>query len=201
MKFKYRYLLIIITIALCNVNGAKSQHINPLPQDQHGKITFSEVVSVEHTSQELLYHHALGFVQRIVDNSKNLKKKSIVKDEPQEVYIPLAFTVYQEFPLRSPHGVIKYDFKISLKDGRYRYLATNFVFHYLKRNRYGKFMEVSGQSKPLEDPFFKGNQKLWDQHQQKVLEKIEKLTTTLKSMMMIPEAGPQQEVVKVNDNW
>ena len=64
-----------------------------------------------------------------------------------------------------------------------------------------KFVEVNGKSKPLEVPFFKGHQKLWDQHKIKVSEKVTGLAETLKAVMLIPDGGPKKEIVKVNSDW
>ena len=48
----------------------------------------------------------------------------------------------------------------------------------------------------------KGNQKLWEQHKGKIwIIKLTGLTETLKTAMAVPEAGPEKEIVKVNDDW
>ena len=88
-----------------------------------------------------------------------------------------------------------------MKDGRYRYVASDFVFYYLERNRYGRFVEVNGKSKQLEEPVFKGNQKLWEKHKQGTRDKVELLTETLRAEMYLPPEGPKEEIVKVEDDW
>ncbi len=173
-----------------------------LPTDQMGKITYSQVVNAPDYSQELLFANAQGYMHALIKNAKNLKKKNLKIDtENYEVHLPLHFTVYNEFPVKSPHGRIHYTLTITAKDGRYRYLATDFVFRYLKRNRYGKFEEQSGKSKPMEAPFMKGNQKLWEQHKVSLDAKLLSLAATLQTAMAVPEAGPKKEIVKVNDDW
>ena len=173
-----------------------------LPTDQNGKITYSQVVAAPDYNQDLLFANAQGFMNSLIKNSKNIKKKNLQVDVEQfEVRLPLHFTVYNEFPVKSPHGRIHYTLTISSKEARYRYLATDFKFRYLKRNRYGKFEEVAGKSKALEAPFMKGNQKLWEQHKQNLDIKLTGLTETLKTAMAVPEAGPEKEIVKVNDDW
>ena len=119
----------------------------------------------------------------------------------KELYLPLQFTVYYQLSVKSPHGVIKYNLRVATKDGRYRVIATDFVFHYLKRNRYGKFVEVKGKSKPLEDPFFKGQQKLWERHKLLVAEKINTLAATIKDAMLMPPTASEKEIVKVDSDW
>ena len=180
---------------------AVAQTTKPLPTNELGQLTYSEIVPVENASKELLFTNALNYLESLVDNHKNLKKGPYVSEDSTELYLPLAYTVYKDFPVHSPHGKIKYQFKVSVKEGRYRYVADSFVFYYLERNRYGKFVEVKGKSKSLEEPFYKGNQKLWEKHKQGTREKVELLVETLRAEMMIPPDGPKEEIVKVEDDW
>ena len=194
------HCLLIITFLIATA-PIYAQSVTNLPQDESGKITFAEVVQVEGATSQELYQNALSYLTSLIKDSRNLKKNSLETVENQELYLPLQFTLYHEFPIKSPHGVIKYHLNVSIKEGRYRYLATNFVFHYLKRNRYGKFAEVAGKSKALEDPFFKGNQKLWDQHKTTVADKLNGLAETLKAAMLMTDTAPEKEIVKVNSDW
>ena len=178
-----------------------AQSLQPLPLNELGRITYSEVVQVKEAGIEILLANAFSYLHSLVDHRKNLKNGPYINEDSTEIYLPLVYTVYRDFPVHSPHGVIKYQFTVSVKDGRYRYLATNFVFHYLKRNRYGKFVEVKGKSKPLEEPFFKGSQKLWDHHKQQTGHKISILAERLHAEMFLPPEGPKEEIVKVNEDW
>ena len=172
-----------------------------LPKNEYGQITFSKVVMVDNTSKETLFQNALNYLQVVVDDHSNLKFDPSISEDQTEITLPLAYTVYNDFPVHSPHGIIKYQFTVSVKDSRYRYVATGFTFHYLKRNRYGKFVEVNGKSKPLEDPFFKGKQKLWEQYKEQVPEKISQFARELEvQMMMLPQVSEEEKIVKVNDD-
>jgi len=185
-------------------NPAISQMNQSLPVDENGFITFSEVITVEGATVEVLFNNALGYMEYLVDNHKNLKKGPYANEDSTEVYIPLVFTVYKDFPVQSPDVLITYNLTDSVKEGRYRYVANNFVYHYLKRNRYVKFVEVKGKSKPLEDPVFSGNQKLWDKHKEQTAEKIASVTEMLQAEMMFVPKEPKEEIVKVvevEDNW
>jgi len=177
------------------------QSVQPLTVNDQGQITYSQVVKVEEVGKELLFSNTYAFLESLVDEHKRLKKGPYVNEDSTEIYLPLAYTVYKDFPVHSPHGVIKYQFKVSIKEGRYRYIATNFVFHYLERNRYGKFVEVKGKSKPLETQYFKGSQKLWDQHKLKTAEKVNTLAENLQAEIYWRPEGPKQEIVKVNESW
>ena len=140
-----------------------------LPVNEFGQITFTEVIQTEGVSKDVLFTNALNSLQALVDDHKILKKGPYVNEDSTEVYLPLAFTVYRDFPVHSPHGLIKYNLTVTVKEGRYRYVATNFVFHYLERNRYGRFVEVKGKSKSMEDPVIKGSQKLWRKRMETVI--------------------------------
>ncbi len=191
-------LSLSLAIAYLGVIGQTNQ---PPPKNELGVITYSEVVQVEETSKELLLTNAFNYLRSLIDNHKKLKSGPYINEDSTEINLPLAYTVYRDFPVHSPHGVIKYQFPVSVKDGRYRYVATNFVFHYLKRNRYGKFAEVKGKSKPLEELFYKGSQKLWDQHKQQTGDKISILAESLHAEMFLPPEGPKEEIVKVDEDW
>jgi len=191
-------LSLSLTIVYLAVVGQTNQ---PLPLNELGQITYSEVVQVEEAGKELLLANTFNYLLSLVDNHKKLKKGPYINEDSTEVYLPLTYTVYRDFPVHSPHGLIKYEFTVEVKDGRYRYMATNFVFHYLERNRYGRFVEVKGKSKPLEEPFYKGSQKLWDRHKQQTGEKIRTLAERLHADMFLPLEGPKEEIVKINEDW
>lgn len=178
-----------------------AQTVIPLPTDELGKITYQQVVEIEDASKELLFTNAYNYLESVVKNHKNLKIDPQSNEDSTEVYLPLEYTVYSDFPIHSPHGTISYLFKVSVKDGKYRYTASNFIFNYLKRNRYGRFVKVKGKFKPLEEPYFKGNQKLWEKHKQGTREKVEILAETLLAEMYLPPEGPKEEIVKIEDDW
>lgn len=180
---------------------AFSQIAKPLPLDENGSITFSQVRTVPGACKQLLFANALSYVQSLYDDNKESKRLLVINTDSSELRLPVLFQVYHEFPIKSPHGLVKYQLTISLKEGRYRYVTSNFTFHYLKRNRYGKFVEVKGKSKAMESPLFKGNQKLWEDHKQQLHEKIESLAQTLDAYMNIPESTPEREIVKINSDW
>jgi hypothetical protein len=174
-----------------------------LPADEHGLITCAEVLQVEGPSKTDLFNNAFNYLQSLVDNHKNLKKGPFVNNDSTEITLPLAFTVYRDFPIHSPDGLIKYNLIVSIKDGRYRYLASGFTYHYLERNRYGRFVEVKGKSKALEEPFYKGSQKLWEEHKQQTAEKVTEVVGALKAEMQFVPSEPQEKIVKVkvNEDW
>ena len=195
---------IILTVLMLAILSAFSQLSNSsLPVSEYGLITFTEVVNVEGVSKETLFTNAYNHLQSLVDDHKKLKQGPYINEDSTEVNLPLVFTVYRDFPIHSPHGLIKYNLSISVKDGRYRYLATNFVFHYLERNRYGKFVEVKGKSKYLEDPVYKGSLKLWEAHKQSAAEKVAQVTEMLRADMLLAPEEPTEEIVKVkvNEDW
>jgi len=198
-----KHLTLSLTLVLTTCLFAFGQYQQQLPTNEYGLITFSEVIPVEGASKSDLLTNATNYMQTLVDDHKKLKKGPYVSEDNSEVMLPLAFTVYRDFPIHSPHGLIKYNLTVSAKEGRYRYVATNFTFHYLERNRYGRFVEVKGKSKVLEDPVFKGSQKLWEQHKQQTAEKMAEVTERLKAEMLFAPSEPEEKIVKVkvNEDW
>jgi hypothetical protein len=188
---------------LTSLSAFSQLNHSSLPVSEYGLITFTEVVNVDGVSKETLFTNAYNHLQSLVDNHKKLNKGPFINEDSTEVNLPLAFTVYRDFPIHSPHGLIKYNLSVSVKGGRYRYVATNFVFHYLERNRYGKFVEVKGKSKYLEDPLYKGSQKLWEAHKQSAAEKVAQVTEMLRADMLLAPEEPTEEIVKVkvNEDW
>ncbi len=73
---------------------------------------------------------------------------------------------------------------MQVKDFKYRYQFTNFVFYPYNRDRYGKFKINKWKSKPLEDPLYPGDQKKWDKHKASTNEKVNELIADLAISML-----------------
>ncbi len=197
---KHSAKLIFFLLGFMGAWSGYAQMSASLPVDDSGKITFSEVISLDSTSKEGLFQRASSFFRNLAANSRGTKTKDIVT-EGSQISLPLSFKVYHEFPVKSPHGIIKYNLRIEVRQGRYRYIATDFVFHYLKRNRYGKFVEVKGKSKPLETHSFKGQQNLWEAHKTRLNEEIASLVADLKQSMRWAPIQKKPDVVRIDDQW
>ncbi|MCK5372487.1 MAG: hypothetical protein KAQ62_28185, partial [Cyclobacteriaceae bacterium] len=89
---------------------------------------------------------------------------------------------------------------LEIKDGKYRYTITNFIFNEYQRNRYGKYEPVKGKFIPLEMEVSSINKKEWEKHKQVVFEKSLELIQNLYSEMIYAEEKKNKKVKK-DDNW
>lgn len=99
------------------------------------------------------------------------------------------------------HGRITYEVNVEIKEHKYRYTFTNFVFEYYKQNRQYKY-EPTGRLKPLEDPKYPGRQPVWNKHKiginNLVLQHIATLKNDMSQMSLIVE---EKKVVKKKIEW
>jgi len=146
-----------------------------LPLGNNGKITFHGVVETPGLPQETLHQNALGFLAEIkVVNQK--KKEDYLTEEDEKVTSIGGFLVYN---YKSPDGEIRYTITIEVKDNKYRYTITDFVFYPYTRNRYGRFEREKWQFKSLDEPVHKSNQKSWEKHKAKTGDKMERLISSM----------------------
>ena len=161
--------------------------------DESGKIVFMEVVNTK-LGYDTLFQNLdnLGF-----DMDRNDDKGIVVKTFKKAA----SFMLYNKRISKVPHGRLSYTLLIEVKDNRYRYLITDFVFHEYERNRYGRFEEKRNSEKAIE-PLLKNPDKKWENHSQTILEKMESEITKLKEdLETIPVGEKQKKKVEFNDDW
>ncbi len=170
-----------------------------LPKDETGKITFYEVVKLDSVKKELLLNNAFQYLAGLhlpELNATSKKKKNYKKINKKIAGLPIeidsavgkvqsryAFKVYKGQYAKHADGEISYDITLEVKEGRYRYIFTNFIFQPYALNRYGKYTAVSGIYKPLEGSAYEGN-KDWNKHKLTTVEKISGLIGSLKLKML-----------------
>jgi len=190
---------ILVTTILGFINFfTNSETLFPL--DQHGKYTFSEVVEVPGMTRNELFTNGEEFVKKI--KVLNTNKKYFSKDKENFILTNKgSFYVYRFGSLKKAiDGAVEYEIKLELKDGKYRYTITNFVFNEYRRNRYGKFEPVNGKFYPLEMEMTSLNQKEWEKHREVVFEKTWDLIHNLYGEMIFIEAK-KSKVSPKEDVW
>ncbi|WP_020526533.1 DUF4468 domain-containing protein [Flexithrix dorotheae] len=186
---------ILAFISCLNLNAQQAG----LPLSETGKITFYEVVEVDSVKKEVLLNNAFQYLAGLhlpELNATHKKKKNPKKIDKKIAGLPIeldsavgkvqsryAFKVYKGEYAKHADGEISYNLTIEVKEGRYRYIFTNFIFQPYSLNRYGKYTAVSGIYKPLEGPPYEGN-KNWNKHKLATEEKINGLITSLKLKML-----------------
>ncbi len=170
-----------------------------LPRDETGHIVFYEVVEADSFTKEDLLGNAQNFIKEVLDKKKGKTSKS---DSLTTLFVKGAnFEVLKKMITNRADGIIHYNFKLEAKDGKYRYFFSDFTFQPLERNRYGKFVPVSGKYKPLEEDY-KGHQKDWEHHKETVAITIQSQIEELKRMMQYrPENITRKEEKKPEAKW
>ncbi len=145
-----------------------------LPKDETGKITYLDVVRMDSLSADTLFRRIKQWVKFTYP-----KSNTGIDSISRRVVTRGRFLVYTNpGVLKEIHGAIRYDLAIELKENRYRYSFTNFVFEYYKQDRNYKYV-ATGKDKPLEDEKFPSWQAAWEKHKNttdaQIKEKIEDL--------------------------
>ena len=179
-------------IALILFHHYSFSQIDNLPRGENGLISFEEVNELKHLKKEALFDNAQRFLSGIkeVDQKKKINNLVVV-DSIMKAGTKGSFLVYN---IKSPAGEIKYDVNVQVKDNKYRYQFTNFVFYPYGRDRYGKFKINKWKSKPLEDLFYSGDQIKWDKHKTSTNNKVNKLIANLAiSMLELPHTEKKKK--------
>lgn len=171
------------------------------PVDEYGKYTFYEVVEMPGMRQDDLFKNGESFLKKV----KVLKaRKKYLKFNREDFTITNkgSFYVYQYGAInKAIAGAVEYDISLEVKDGKYRYTITNFIFNEFQRNRYGKYEPVNGKNTPLEMEVSGMNKKGWEKHRQVVYDKSQELIQNLQSEMIYSEESKKTKKVKKDENW
>jgi hypothetical protein len=195
-----RFILIILFLLL-NCSNAKSQG---LPFNAAGKIEMGEIIQLDSINNKtILYHNAIQWTEGFP--SDETKITSIKNDVlAGKISCSFQFPVYTQASvgvLKKINGTITYDCVIEVKDYKYRYSFTNFIYHYYKQDRTYKYVDA-GKTKKLEDFKASGWQKLWNKHRMTTATKIEKDINSLKeTMQTITPAPVKEEPKKKEVKW
>lgn len=142
------FLLISFTAA------AQTEKSEEMPKDENGKFIHYEVVEKSAVTADSLKYRALAF----------LKKKKLTNiGQKEDQVLANGKTVINKtaFVLTHPSGEVRYDFTFELKEGKYRFWLTDFVFIPYKRDRYGNFVASTTIGTPLENDPGKLNAGEW----------------------------------------
>jgi hypothetical protein len=95
-------------------------------------------------------------------------------------------------------GSITYHFQLEVKEGKYRYAFSDFVFHYFAPDRNLKVVDT-GKTKPLEDKSAAGWQRLWSQHKSDIYRSVQQQCESLnKAMLHKPAVAVEKEKQKID---
>lgn len=175
--------ILLITGLNMILSWSYAQSILPV---ENNKIVFYEVTSTDSIPKELLHQNAYNWLvaqkfTSIVDSlTAEGHKLSAVSEYP--VYATGYLTKRQ-------NGSISYKIQIEVKENKYRYRFTDFVFHYYHENRNYQVVPT-GKVKPLEDTNASGWQKTWEFNKKTTYVLVNSLISDLKKAIVY---NPTQE--------
>ena len=179
-------IFIFITITLLSFKTTFAQ--NNLPKDSNGKITYTDIIIDSGASAQQLYVQAKNWINKHhKSTSKSIEFDSVAGKLTAKGY----YLVYSKGVVsKQVHGAIRYNVLIEVKDNKYRYSFSDFVFEYYQQNRNYQYVPT-GKEKPLEEEKFAGFQKSWDNHKLDNDKLIKSQISSLKSAMKrIEEVKP-----------
>ena len=166
VKLNFVSMALIVTIHL-NSYGQPSSL-----EAETEKVEFSDVVLADSLAKQLLYQNAMKWIGLLKYNEEKFELK--LKDSIDgKLYGQSTFFVYSQTGiLKKISGTITYQLSIEVKDKKYRYQFSDYVFAYYKQDRYYN-MVPTGKTKSLQELNASGWQKLWTSHRSYTMNKMQ----------------------------
>lgn len=141
------------TLSFAQTNPKDEQ----MPLDERGKYIHYEVVEAKQIPADSLRSRAAAFLK--------MKKLSAVKITAGQVSANGKFLISKTaFVLTRPSGEATYNFVFEIKEGKYRFWLSDFVFIPYKRDRYANFVPSTNKGTPLENDPGKLSGTEWDSY-------------------------------------
>ncbi|HNX44470.1 MAG TPA: DUF4468 domain-containing protein [Bacteroidales bacterium] len=171
-KISLAFFAILITVT--SVVSAQ-EAIPNLPVDPDTKlITYKEVVN-QTGSKRALFDRAVEWLPKQYVNPVDATK--VRNPETGIIEIRHRFDVtYEEKGIQKSAYSIDYTMRLEFKDGRYRYIISNFLMHDVSRAPVERWMNKSDKSYTP----------VWDQYLIQLDQEVKKLIESLKQGMMPP---------------
>ena len=193
MSRKYLVCVLLILFSL-GWGSIKSQS---LMVDESGRFQMVEVVPSDGFTKEALYRNSLGWIKTLKGMDKTISYLS-VDSVLCKISGQYEFLVYMQGGiLKKKAGAISCVISLEMKDNKYRYAFTDFLYHYLVQDRNYEMIK-NGKTKPLEDTEAPGWQKLWNNHRKTAAREVKKRSEELKEVMIavpnLVKENPKPEI-------
>ncbi|SDE25956.1 protein of unknown function [Mucilaginibacter pineti] len=186
-----------LIIALTCILFAKtvSAQTDSLAFDENNKYIYYQTVEQAGLNKDTLYTRALYFIKKSVTGNKLKLSKA------DEVLGTLtgkgSFMITKKtLVLAGVGGEIDYSLRIEVKDAKYRYWFTDFVFIPYQRDRYGMDVPTPGVYIPLENAKRKIDAKDVAAYLDKILQNSRQVGSVLKSYMLKISSMPKPKADK-----
>jgi hypothetical protein len=175
--------LLIFGIAVYFSNLMAQTETSALPIDDVTKlITYQEVVQ-EEGDKESFFNRAIGWINEYYPNPVDVTKTRDPQTGKIEGLHRFKIKNTDAEGLVTDAGVVQYEFTLEFKEGRYRYIMTNFVFKQNSRIPVEKWMNKN-------DPQYNMN---WDSYLQQTDEFAKSWIESLKVGMKPKPAAKDDE--------
>jgi len=167
----------------------------PLPFDERGKLIYYEVIADTKTPKDSLVSRAKAFFESDV---KKYKISSIKGDSLLQATGKMMISK-SALGMARPMGAVDYNFYVEVKEGKYRFWLTDFVFVPYMRDRYGNFVPTTTIGTPLEREQGKLREAEWLGYQKITAREAktlaEQFKTALTTMIYAPEAPKPKNTI------
>ncbi|MDB5090684.1 MAG: hypothetical protein JWR09_4678 [Mucilaginibacter sp.] len=174
---------LIAVLAFVLFTGAAFAQKDSLAFDENNKYIYYQVVSKPDLPADTLFNRALYFFKTAYPQSA---LKLTVADKEKGTLAGSGNFLVSKKTLLTSHedGSVTYSIRVDVKDGKYRYWLSDFVFNPYQRNRYNSFESVPGIYIPLEKPDGKIEKRDLAAYLDGVLLSSRKIGGTLKHYML-----------------
>jgi hypothetical protein len=186
--------ILLAFVCLLFVKTACAQK-DSLAFDEHDKYIYYQTGSKPGLSADSLYNRGLYFIKTAYPKSKLTmvtadKSEGVITGKGSFLVSKKAFITTHE------DGAISFSLRMEVKDSKYRYWFTDFVYTPYQRNRYNVYEPVPGVTIPMEHAQGKIDKDDFAVYLDKILLNSKQIGGTLKAYMLKTSALPQ-EVKKV----
>ncbi len=181
--------------AFLSASAAVAQVTLPIDSSTN-KVTYYEVVKVDTAlKKDVLFMNAEKWTEN------KLQVQELKADSHKIVCTGEMLMTESKGLLEKNSGRFTYDFIIEIKDGRYRYMFTNFVYLKFTTDKNGK--KQYEHRKKIEEPKAAGWNRLWNKHKATLDLRIKAMITDLKENMAVnPKLAPvEQKIKKKSTDW
>jgi hypothetical protein len=191
-----RFLLPILLFSFFIKSGFAQTATTSNDTIKTNKVTYSEIVKVDSTNRFDLYKKASKWVTQ--------NKFEVVEEDPLGGKIlanSKMITYTDKGVLAKPNGEFTYDITIDVKEGKYRYTFTNFIFRRYKQDRQDllKYVPEKGR-KPIEDTKASGWKKQWSRNKLQMNSRVNEHIADLREAMKYIAPKPF-DAVKPKEEW
>jgi hypothetical protein len=137
--------LLLTSIIFLSATIASFAQDKPLPVDERGKMIYYEVVASGKTPADSLLTRARTFLE----SDKKFKISTSTTDTALAATGKMMISK-SALGMARPMGAVDYNFYVEVKEGKYRFWLTDFLFIPYSRDRYGNFVPETNIGVPLE---------------------------------------------------